>query len=118
MAFLDELEKLQDEPDSPPQNMRYPIVFFVKDPKSTAKIDDKSTPMEGLRRTEIMLESLNFRQSLRVMHQGLAKLFDACEVEHSMDTVSQEELLPKRRYVLRHTLFVSVFRSHPSDNST
>lgn len=98
MAFLDELEKLQDQPDSPPQNMRYPIVFFIKDAKASAKIDEESTPMEGLRRTEIVLESLNYKQSLRVMHQGLAKLFNACEVEHSMDIVDQEEPLPKRRY--------------------
>jgi hypothetical protein len=98
MAFLDELEQLEDNPDAPPHKMRYPLVFFLKDDKSTAKIQEADTPIDGLRRIEMTLESQNYRQSLRVMHDSLAKLFDFCAVDHSLREMGQEEPLPKRRY--------------------
>ena len=100
MAFLDDLEQLEENPDSTPQNMRYPVVFFLKDAKSRAKIADGDAPIEGLRRVEIILDSRTYRQSLRVMHEGLAKLFDSCSIEHSMREMGQEDPLPKRRFVI------------------
>jgi hypothetical protein len=106
MAFLDDLEKLEDQPDAPPQHMRYDVIFFIKDTKSAAQIDDKSDMIPGLRKTQIVLESLNYRQALRVMHQCLGKLFDACGVEHSMTSMGQDDPLPKKRYISRNT-FVS-----------
>ena len=99
MAFLDNLEQLEAQPNAPPQKMTYPIVFFVKDEKSSALVDGSSGSIQGLRRTQITLESVNYAQSLAVMRRSLGRLFDACSVEHSMEKLSEQPTVSNRRYV-------------------
>lgn len=97
MAFLDELEKVEDQAGQFAANMRHTVVFFIKDPKSSAKIDAKAAEIPGLRKTEIVLEAFGKQQITKSMHQSLAKLFDACGVEHSMDAMTSQEAIPKKR---------------------
>lgn len=100
MAFLDDLEQLETATNAPPQSMRYPIVFFIRDPASSAKVDGSEGSIQGLRRVDVVLESSNIKHSLRVMRLGLGKLFDACKIEHSMEKLSQQQTILPKRFVL------------------
>lgn len=99
MAFLDNLEALEAQAHSSPQNMSYPITFFIKDEHSSALVDGSAGSIQGLKKMQITLESVNYKQSLPAMRRSLGRLFDACDVEHSMQKLSEQPTISPTRYV-------------------
>lgn len=108
MAFLDNLEQLESQSNSPPQHMTYPIVFFLKDEHSSALVDGSAGSIHGLKRTQITLEAANYQRSLPSMRRSLGRLFDACNVEHSMEKLSEQATTTPKRYVSYPSLPCSV----------
>lgn len=123
MAFLDSLEQLESNASSSPQNERFPIVFFIKDEKSSALLDGATGSIQGLKRANITLESSSYQQSLSAMRRGLGRLFDACDVEHSIEELSEQPTMMPRRYVYAlprafsypHLLEILLFRTYSFD---
>ncbi len=98
MVFLDELERIEDDPTVATQSIRQTVTFYLKGDKKSDKGDHKPEAIDGLKKIEIVLEAFAHKNMAGSMRQSLAKLFDACSIVHSMNSASPQNATPKKRF--------------------
>lgn len=109
MVFLDELERIEDDPTVPTQSIRQTVTFYLKGDKKSDKGDHKPETLDGLKKIEIVLEAFAHKNMAGSMRQSLAKLFDACSIVHSLNSTSQQNAIPKKRFAAVQATLVGFY---------